>query len=356
MGERIVVAMSGGVDSSVAAALLAKEGHTLVGVTLKLQECQDVHASKSCCGVDGILRAREVAGKLGMPYYVLDCVADFQELVMRPAWDAYARGTTPSPCLSCNERVKFGILLSWAEKLGIRKIATGHYARLRREGGTVALFRGEDRRKDQSYFLAGLTQGQLDRTYFPVGDLEKPRVRELAAELALPTAETPESQDACLVEPGQSFAESLRQRFGGATVAGDFVDDDGSVVGHHGGMHLYTIGQRKGLPAGGLGRRWVQSISAETGTLRITADPVNLDSQSFHARDVNWLDGPLPDGPRTCEVQIRYRHTSVPATITPDGKGGLHVTLSAPVKAVTAGQAAVFYEGERTLGRGWIIT
>jgi tRNA-specific 2-thiouridylase len=356
MGERIVVAMSGGVDSSVAAALLAKEGHTLVGVTLKLQECQDVHASKSCCGVDGILRAREVAGKLGMPYYVLDCVADFQELVMRPAWDAYARGTTPSPCLLCNERVKFGILLAWAEKLGIRKVATGHYARLRQEDGAVALYRGEDRRKDQSYFLAGLTREQLDRSYFPVGDLEKPQVRALAAELALPTAETPESQDACLVEPGQSFAESLRQRFDGETVAGDFVDDDGQVVGRHGGMHLYTIGQRKGLPAGGLGRRFVHSISAETGTVRITADPGKLDRQTFQARDMNWLAGSLPAEPLRCQVQIRYRHASLPAVITPADPGSVHVALDTPVKAVTAGQAAVFYDGERTLGRGWIAT
>jgi len=355
MSERIAVAMSGGVDSSVAAALLKQEGHSLIGVTLKLQECHDAHGSRSCCGVDGITRAREVAGRLGFPHYVLDCVKDFSDLVLAPAWQEYAAGRTPSPCLLCNERVKFGIMLAWAERLGIPRVATGHYARIERDpAGRPMLLRGCDGAKDQSYFLAGLSPSQLDRALFPVGHLRKPEVRALAKGNALPSAETPESQDACLVEPGHSFSEMLRKRFDAPAHAGHIVDEAGQHVGEHDGFHLFTIGQRKGLPAGAPTRRWVKSISAETGDVVVTANPDELVRTRFSAKNLNWLDGELPAEPLRCSVQVRYRHPSDPATVVAQSDGSLQVTLEEPVKAVTPGQAAVFYDGDRTLGRGWI--
>jgi tRNA-specific 2-thiouridylase len=355
MSLRIAVAMSGGVDSSVAAALLAQEGHSLVGVTLKLQECQDAQGSRSCCGVDGITRAREVAGKLGFPHYVLDCVKDFETLVLLPAWQEYAAGRTPSPCLLCNERVKFGILLAWAERLGIARVATGHYARLQRdERGQPALLRGSDQGKDQSYFLAGLSLAQLDRALFPVGNLTKPEVRALAKSQVLPSAETPESQDACLVAPGESFAEMLRTRFAAPARPGEIADETGRVVGEHAGIHLFTVGQRKGLPAGAAARRWVKAISPETGRVVVTSDPGEILGAGFVAEEPNWLCGELPAASLACSVQVRYRHASVPATVRAQADGSLAVALARPVQAVTPGQAAVFYDGDRVLGRGWI--
>jgi tRNA-uridine 2-sulfurtransferase len=355
MSERVAVAMSGGVDSSVAAALLAQAGHPLVGVTLQLQECHDAHGSKSCCGVDGITRAREVAGKLGFPHYVLDCVQDFEALVLRPAWQEYAAGRTPSPCLLCNERVKFGILLAWAERLGIPRVATGHYARLDRDAaGHPRLLRGCDVGKDQSYFLAGLSPAQLERSLFPVGHLQKPEVRVLAKSLGLPTAETPESQDACLVAPGESFAEMLRTRFSAPAQPGDIVDEAGRPVGTHAGIHLYTIGQRKGLPAGAPARRWVKAIAPDTGRIQVTSDVAEILSTELVAKEVSWLAGALPTSPLACSVQVRYRHAGVPATVQARGRDSLRVTLDRPAKAVTPRQAVVFYEGDQVLGRGWI--
>jgi tRNA-specific 2-thiouridylase len=355
MSERIAVAMSGGVDSSVAAALLKQEKHALIGVTLKLQECHDAHGSRSCCGVDGITRAREVAGNLGFPHYVLDCVKDFETLVLLPAWQEYAAGRTPSPCLLCNERVKFGLLLDWAGRLGIERVATGHYARLGRDGsGRPALLRGCDEGKDQSYFLAGLSLFQLERAVFPVGHLRKPEVRGLAKRHGLPTAETPESQDACLVGPGESFAEMLRQRFAAPARMGAIVDEAGHVVSEHAGIHAFTIGQRKGLPAGATARRWVKAISPESGQVTVTSDPRAILGTEFVAKDVNWLAGELPGTPLACSVQVRYRHASEAATVRTQADGSLAVILDRPAKAITPGQAAVFYDGERVLGRGWI--
>jgi tRNA-specific 2-thiouridylase len=353
--ERVAIAMSGGVDSSVAAAVLKQAGFSLIGVTLKLQECHDAHGSKSCCGVDGITRAREVAGSLGFPHYVLDCVKDFERLVLSPAWREYAHGRTPSPCLLCNEHVKFGILLDWAARLGIPRVATGHYARLHEDDdGRPQLLRGCDAGKDQSYFLAGLSPAQLARAMFPVGHLRKPEVRALAKQHGLPSAETPESQDACLVAPGESFSEMLRQRFDAPARAGEIVDEEGHFVGKHEGIHVYTIGQRKGLPAGATARRWVKAIAPDSGRITVTSRPEELVSTEFVAGTINWLAGELPRTPLDCSVQVRYRHPSEPATVVADDQGNLRVTLAKPVKAVTPGQAAVFYDGDRTLGRGWI--
>jgi tRNA-specific 2-thiouridylase len=352
-GGRIAVAMSGGVDSSVAAALLAQAGHALVGVTLKLQEPD--HSESSGCAADGPTRARAVADELGFPHYVLDCVKDFEALVLRPAWQEYAAGRTPSPCLLCNERVKFGILLDWAGRLGIPRLVTGHYARLERDAdGRPLLLRGRDPGKDQSYFLAGLSSSQLKRALFPIGHMQKPEVRALARRLGLPTAETPESQDACLVAPGESFAEKLRMRFAAMARPGEIVDEAGHVVGEHAGIHLFTVGQRKGLPAGAPARRWVKAIVPDTSRILVTSDATEIFSSKLVAEDVSWLAGELPVAPRSCSVQVRYRHASVPATVQAQTPDSLLVTLDRPAKAITPGQAAVFYDGDRVLGRGWI--
>jgi tRNA-specific 2-thiouridylase len=282
-------------------------------------------------------------------------VKDFEQLVLLPAWQEYARGRTPSPCLLCNEHVKFGLLASWADRLGIRRVATGHYARIQPdEQGHPTLLRGCDSGKDQSYFLAGLSRDQLGRALFPVGHMRKPEVRELARAHALPTAETAESQDACLVEPGQSFSGMLRRRFHAEATPGEIVDEQGHVLGRHEGIHTFTVGQRKGLPAGAPARRWVKSIFADSGAVLVTDRVEALTATRFWAKELNWLDGPLPKSALHCSVQVRYRHSSEFATVEAEPDGALAVTLARPVKAVSPGQAAVFYQGDRVLGRGWI--
>ncbi|MDD5305769.1 MAG: tRNA 2-thiouridine(34) synthase MnmA [Deltaproteobacteria bacterium] len=351
----IAVAMSGGVDSSVAAALLRDEGHQVFGVTLKLRECHEARGSRSCCGVDGIARARAIAGQLGIPHYVVDCVREFDEHVLRPAWDAYSNGRTPSPCLPCNEHIKFGVLLSWARQLGVSRLATGHYARLTIDArGRPSLLRGQDPDKDQSYFLAGLTELQLGAVLFPVGHLRKQEVRDLARTMGLSNADARDSQDACLVGPDQSFAEMLLERFGGESRSGLIVDDEGHVLGRHPGIHHFTVGQRKGLLVPSTGRLWVKAIRAEDGAIVVTGDEGDLYEDHLVATGVSWLgEAPCERG-TDCDVQVRYRHVAEAAHIEASGDGTVSVVFRRPVRAITPGQAAVFYDGARVLGRGWI--
>jgi len=351
--KRIAVAMSGGVDSGVAAALLKQAGHEVFGVTLKLQECEAMSSSRSCCGVDGLVRATEVAGQLGIRHYVLSCVKDFEDLVLRPAWLEYERGRTPSPCLLCNERIKFGLLLSWAQGLGATHLATGHYARTIKGPGGVQLLRAADRTKDQSYFLAGLDANQLQSTLFPLGDFPKSKVRELASDLKLACAETPDSQDACLMQKGQSFAEMLRMRFNAPLQPGDIIDD-GLVVGHHNGLHNYTIGQRHGLPVRSCSSSYVLKLNRERNTVAITHQAEELFSDHFTASGVTWIGDGHGEPGSQCEVQIRSRHKPSPCSIRILASGRVKISLEKPVKAITPGQAAVFYDQDRVLGRGWI--
>ncbi|MBM4318952.1 MAG: tRNA 2-thiouridine(34) synthase MnmA [Deltaproteobacteria bacterium] len=354
--RRVVIAMSGGVDSSVAAALLKEAGHEVIGATQKLQECHEAQGSRSCCGVDGIVRARAVAGQLGIAHYVIDCVREFEREVLRPAWDEYEHGRTPSPCLLCNERIKFGQLLAWSQRIGASCVATGHYARIERVAdGRLVLLRGVDPEKDQSYFLAGLTPEQLSALLFPVGHLTKPEVRSIGRTLGLSTAETHDSQDACLVGPDQSFAEMLRGRFSAVTTGGVIVDDSGEVIGRHAGVHHFTVGQRRGLGVSSTTRRWVREIRAENDVVVATDREDALLSRHLVAKGMSWLTPPpIDDDTLECEVQIRYRHTPAPATVAPRGDGTVAVTFNEPVRAITPGQAAVFYDGGRVLGRGWI--
>ncbi len=351
----IVVAMSGGVDSSVAALLLRDAGHPVVGVTLQLRDCAEAEATRSCCGSDGVARARAAAATLGIPHYVVDAVRDFAAEVLRPAWDEYALGRTPSPCLPCNERIKFGLLADFGAKIGIPLLATGHYARLGLDPqGRPTLLRGVDSDKDQSYFLAGLSLAQLAHLRFPLGDLRKPEVRQRARQAGLGNADAAESQDACLVARGQSFSAMLCARFGGEPRHGPVVDEAGNVLGEHPGIHHFTVGQRKGLPIRSTQRHWVKAIHAASATVVVTADEAALLQSRFTVHDLNWLAGPLSDRPLRCATQVRYRHRAVPALIERIDATGARVTLEVPVAAVTPGQAAVFYDGARVLGRGWI--
>jgi tRNA-uridine 2-sulfurtransferase len=342
---RVAVAMSGGVDSSVAAALLVEGGHEVVGATLGLG-----------CGGDpaGLADARAVAGALGIPHHVVDGAREFEERVLRPAWDEYDCGRTPSPCLVCNERIKFGLLLDWARSLGIDHVATGHHARLEvGDDGEIRLLRGADRDKDQSYFLARLSREQLASAVFPVGGMHKADVRAHARRLGLPSAERAESQDACLVAEGQSFPEMLRSRFGATAAPGDVVDDDGRTIGRHAGVHLYTVGQRRGLGVASASRMWVRAVHCGSAEVVVTHDEGRLLSDRMAVDGVRWL-APRPAGSVVCEVQVRYRHAPVRAEVRATATDEAEVTFERPVRAVAPGQAAVFYDGERVLGSGWI--
>jgi tRNA-specific 2-thiouridylase len=353
--ERIAVAMSGGVDSSVAALLLKNQGYDVVGVTLKLQDCTEARGSRSCCGQGGIVRARAAAGMLNIPHYVVDCVKEFEQQVLRPAWDDYAAGRTPSPCLLCNEQIKFGLLMSWAKKIGASGIATGHYARVERSSGNEpSLHCGVDSDKDQSYFLAGLSKEQIASTIFPLGHMNKTTVRELSRSMNLITADTKDSQDACLVSPGQSFAEMLQARFLGEIKPGLIVDETGRALGRHPGIHRFTVGQRKGIHVPSTGRRWVKAVRPEDAAVVVTDTEDGLLSDTLVATDVSWISKPSDILDRVSEVKIRYRHAAEKARISLLENGSVVVHFLRPQRAVTPGQAAVFYDGDKVLGRGWI--
>lgn len=345
--QRVVVAMSGGVDSSVAAALLLRQGYEVVGATLQLLPCEDrtVDAS-SCCGLDGARAARAVAEKLGIPHAVLDCRGEFERDVLRASWDEYARGRTPNPCILCNQFVKWGFLLRRIAGLGGELAATGHYARL---GPGPSLWRAADPLKDQSYFLFSLSDEQLARTLFPLGGLTKAEVRELARGLGLPTAERPESQDACYVASEDGFAESLRLRFDAEARPGAFVSPDGRALGRHEGVHRFTIGQRRGLGVALGARAFVSEIRAGAGEVVLSTDERALYARGLVVR----LARPL-SGPERFEVQIRSRHKAVPARLVAADAETAEIAFEVPQRAVSPGQAAVFYEGERVMGGGWI--
>lgn len=355
-GSRVVVALSGGVDSSVAAALLRDAGWEVIGVTLRLHDCRDVPAGRSCCAEDSVARARAVAGRLGIPHYVLDVAREFERQVLRPAWSTYAGGRTPSPCLLCNERIKFGLLLAWARRLGADRVASGHYARVERSSdGEPSLHRGDDPDKDQSYFLAGLDRLRLAALFFPLGRLRKTTVRELARARGLPTADARDSQNACLTQPGRSFADALRERFAASPRPGVIVDEAGSVLARHDGLHHFTIGQHRRLGLGSPRRLWVKCLRRTDATVVVTDRADALLSNHLRITGTHWLAAPPPDGaPLECAVQLRYRAPPIPATVTPGTGGTVAITLHRPARAVAPGQAAVLYDGDRVLGRGWI--
>ncbi len=357
--SRIVVAMSGGVDSTLAAALLHEQGHETIGVTLRLHPCEGSGQARSCCGGDSVAQARAVAGQLGIPHHVLDCQDLFADEVLRPAWDDYRNGRTPNPCVLCNARLKFGALLEFARTLGAERVATGHYARLLPGADPAAapvLHRGADRAKDQSYFLFALDPGQRRAACFPLGGLEKCEVRRLARERGLVTADRAESQDICLAGDAEGFASLLAAQFaGGATRPGHFVDETGRVLGAHRGVESFTIGQRRGLGVALGAPAWVSEIRAGTAEVVLTTREEALLAGGLEADGMVWQAVPPEAGAAVpCEVQTRYRQRPTPASVVRRADGSACVHFLRPVKAVTPGQAAVLYQGDRVLGGGWI--
>ena len=344
---RVVIGMSGGVDSSVAAHLLKEAGYDVVGMTMRIR-IPDCAASPNTAVDD----ARAVAHTLGIPHYVLDESPDFDKTVVDYFANEYRAGRTPNPCVVCNEKIKFGNLWEKARALGAEFLATGHYAIVEHGEGRAILRKGADARKDQSYFLFRLSQEQLRRTLFPLGRMSKPEIRAIARGIGIKVAEKAESQEICFV-PGDDYKAFLRQRLGeGAFRRGGIYDTSGKHLGDHDGIELFTIGQRKGLPGGSPKPLYVIDIDPENHRV-IVGGPEDLFAEEFTIDDCNWLDGE-PGAPFEANVKIRYAHPGVQATVTPLGNGRARVRLHAPQRAVTPGQAAVCYAGDRVLGGGWI--
>ena len=361
--------MSGGVDSSAAAAILKEQGHELVGFTMQLwDQRRGINTDENgdplpsrCCSLDDVYDARRVAEELGFPFYVLNLERDFERDVVQPFVNSYLSGETPIPCVSCNSRLKFASLDRLAVSLGCEKVATGHYARVEFDSRSnrYKLLRGLNHQKDQSYFLWELTQDQLSRALFPLGEMSKPEARDAARSHGLAVAEKKESQEICFVPDGDYAgfidryleAEDATDRLPGT---GEIVDTGGRVIGQHGGIQRYTIGQRRGIGIAEARPLYVISLDADENRVVVGPEQELLSSE-FTATGVNWVAFDDPLDPVQAEVRVRYRHTAAPATITRIENNRVRVVFDEPQRAITPGQATVFYRGDEVVGGGWIV-
>jgi tRNA-specific 2-thiouridylase len=353
--QRVVCGMSGGVDSSATAALLQEQGYDVIGITLKLwpQDCVN-RAEDKCCGPQAVTDARSVCHKLDIPYYLIDESADFQKHVIQYFADEYKAGRTPNPCVMCNQNLKFGRLIDRANQLGADYIATGHFARVETsaDGARYLLKRGRDLRKDQSYFLFSLRQDQLARTLFPLGQKTKSDTREVARHCNLKTADKEESMEICFV-PDKDYGGFLQSANLVQKHRGDIVDLHGRILGKHDGIEFYTIGQRKGLGITTPKPVYVVELDAENNRV-VVGDESALDRDEFVAERCNWHPFDQLTGPVNVTAKIRYNHPGAPATVTPLDGSRVKVKLHSPARAITPGQAAVFYQDDLVLGGGWI--
>lgn len=344
--SKIAVALSGGVDSSLIALILRDQGHEVHAVTLKLQN--DAETQSVCAGDSTLVKAKQVADFMGIPHHIYDLSQRFHEIILRYAKDEYANARTPSPCIVCNERIKFGLLLEFARSLGCSHLATGHYVRRVKEDDRYYVARGKDLNKDQSYFLARLSSDTLSQVLFPLGEMQKSEVRQMADKYQLPSAQAPDSQNICISRPDRTFAETLWDIFDETPKTGAFVLD-GKILGQHKGVHRYTVGQRRGLgdlvPTKAV---WVKEIQGNQVHLSTEKQALNgfalmADNAILHA----------PAWPQRCKAQIRYRHKAVEASLYPKNEL-IEVHFDEAVAAITPGQAIVFYEDDKVIGQAWI--
>jgi tRNA-specific 2-thiouridylase len=350
---RVVVAMSGGVDSSVAAALLVEQGHDVIGLSMQLYDQRGDQAFGSCCTLDDLHDARRVAAATGFPHYILNLERQFQETVVSNFVREYAAGRTPLPCAHCNSDLKFSTLLDRARGFGAAHVATGHYARVERAvDGRWILKRSADTVKDQSYFLFSLTQDQLAGAIFPVGTLTKPQVREQARRLGLTVADKPDSQEICFV-PDDDYASFVAKQAPSVERGGTIVDEGGRALATHGGVHRFTVGQRKGLGVSGPAPMYVLKIDAEAG--QVTVGPkAALEQTTLTASGVNWVSVDAPGGWLRIAAQIRHRHRAAAGRVRALADNRAELEFDAPQTAITPGQAVVFYDGDVVVGGGWI--
>lgn len=352
--KKALIAMSGGVDSSLSAKLVKDSGYECIGCIMKLYRNEDagVERSRTCCSLDDVEDARSVAYKLGMKFHVFNFSDDFREKVIHKFIENYQNGITPNPCIDCNRYMKFDKLFERAQILGCDYIVTGHYARIEHDGNRFLLKKAVDETKDQSYVLYSLTQKQLAHTLFPLGGMKKSEVRELAQQNGFINADKPDSQDICFVPDGD-YARVIEKHTGQTPPRGNFVDSNGHILGQHKGIIHYTIGQRKGLGISAANPLYVCEICPERNEVLLGSNE-DLFSYDADVSDFNWISGEAPPTEFRCKAKIRYRHTEQWATVTPIGTDRVHITFDEPQRAITPGQSAVLYDGDVVLGGGVI--